>query len=431
MSIKISEQNFPEVTELVAQVKELIHQQFDYVKVKGEVTNLSRSSAGHYYFSLSDEKSLISSVLFRGDALRIPFVKSLKNGDIVDCIAELSVYEKRGNIQLIIKKLFSSGKEGAVQQAFEKTKLKLSALGCFDIEKKKEIPVFPGRVAIISAEGSAALQDFLNIYKRRSTQMDLIIVPSLVQGEAAVGNLLHSLEKITVFNQRNNDHKYDVVVICRGGGSMEDLWPFNNEDLAIKVSNFDIPVISAIGHQTDFTILDYVADLRAETPSAAAEILTEFQFRTSKEIESLKNKLITLIKEKRNLSHRKISQCDPRILKQSLLSMIIKYKNQFSRMQLLRRPEKYIRIYENMMDVDDLGNRLKVISKTNEKKRENRLDLVINLLEAYNPYNVLGRGYSIIKEKGVIASCLEYNKIEQGKLFSITFKDGDVDARKV
>src|SRR5690606_12931867 len=202
--------------------------------------------------------------------MRNPLIRNLKNGDKIVVVGPISVYQKRGSFQLLAKRIFPAG-EGQLKLQYERLKARLSQEGLFDIEKKKPIPKFPRRIAVITAEHGAALQDFLNVMERRSLWMDILIIPALVQGDGAPRSLLNALKKA------ESIEGVDVIVLTRGGGSIEDLWGFNDENLVRAIDNCTIPVISAVGHQVDFTLCDYVSDHRSETPTAAAEILSQPQ----------------------------------------------------------------------------------------------------------------------------------------------------------
>src|SRR5665647_366517 len=256
------------VSDLLSSIKDVLENHFHEVMVQGEVSNLSPSTSGHWYFSLSDDKASISCALFKMDALRNPLIRSLKDGDKIIIFGPLSVYSKRGTFQILAKRIMPAG-AGQLKLQFERLKAKLSAEGLFDLDIKKILPTFPQKIAVITAEHGAALQDFLNVIKRRSLWLDIIIIPALVQGDGAPRSLISALKKA------QNLDGVDVVVLTRGGGSMEDLWAFNDEELVRTIAACPIPVVSAVGHQVDFTICDYVSDFRSETPTAAAETLSQ------------------------------------------------------------------------------------------------------------------------------------------------------------
>ena len=252
-------------------------------------------------------------------------MRKLKDGDQVECVAELTVYEKRGTVQLIIKQIRVAGEAG-LKHEYERIKKKLESLGLFSLDRKKRIPSLPKKIGVITAPRSAAVQDFTNIIRRRGRIIDVVVIPSAVQGDNASSQVINGLEKVIAYNEKYSDSKIEVVVICRGGGSLEDLWAFNDERLSLKVSDFSLPVISAIGHQTDFCILDFVSDLRAETPSAAAEILTQKNFELQNQLESLKKRMQASVQVAIRNYQIRLERKTPYKLKQVLVSLVSFYQ---------------------------------------------------------------------------------------------------------
>jgi len=385
------------VTELLDQVKFIINRNFDYVAVKGEISNFSRSSQGHYYLSLSDKKSLISSVIFRGDSMRIPGVEKLKDGDVVEVVAELNLYERRGQVQLVIKKLSLVG-EGDLKAQFEELKKKLYNEGLFEASRKKIVPKYPRKIAVISAERSAALEDFINIHNRRSVSCDLLIVPGIMQGDGSSISVLNGLKKILRFQDIRTE-KIDCVVICRGGGSFEDLNSFNDEILARFVSEYPIPVISAIGHQTDYTILDFVSDIRAETPSAAAEILSQHEFQLKQKLAHLKVSLENKMNKFSIDVSRRLNFVKPINLQNILFRKIKKYSNFLDSITLFNRPEVTLGVYSYRQRMDEIQYKLKNVIQKDVTSRKTRLQRGHDLLNALDPNQVMVRGYAILKDE--------------------------------
>ena len=249
------------VSEAVNLIKRSLESEFFDLTIVGEVSNFTSSAAGHFYFTLSDKDASLSCAMFKMDAMRNPIIRKIRNGEKVYLRGPISVYAKRGTFQLLGKKILKYG-QGDLKAQFEFLKEKLRSQGFFDLENKKEIPRFPKKIAVVTAKQGAALQDFLNVMKRRSLSYDILICPALVQGDAAPASIIKALN---VISSRSD---IDLIVITRGGGSMEDLWAFNNEELVKCIYNLKAPVISAIGHQVDFTLSDFVADMRCETPTA-------------------------------------------------------------------------------------------------------------------------------------------------------------------
>lgn len=253
------------ISEFTSRVKYALESAIPSCWVRGEVSNLRIQSSGHAYFSLKDSGSQVSCVFFRGN--RSKSRVALREGMELILLGEISVYEPRGNYQLIVREVIESG-EGKLQIEFERLKQKLASEGLFDKEKKRPLPIIPQKIALITSPSGAALQDFIEILQRRKFTGSIFVFPSLMQGEQAAGNVIQQLDLI------EKSSLAEMVVITRGGGSMEDLWAFNNEALARHIAAFSLPVISAIGHEIDFTLTDFVADVRAETPSGAAELIS-------------------------------------------------------------------------------------------------------------------------------------------------------------
>ena len=258
-------QDILSVTQLNERIKQLLEAGFDLLWVEGEISNLRRPASGHMYFTLKDDKSQIRAVLFRHPASLGKRTFDPEDGLRVVCRARLGVYQPRGEYQLIVDFVEPLG-IGALQRAFEQLKARLSAEGLFDPSRKKSIPFIPGRIGVITSPTGAVIRDILHVSRRRFSSIDILIVPVRVQGPESPGEIVRALEDL------QNVSGVDVIILARGGGSLEDLAPFNDEGVARAIARCKVPVISAVGHETDYTIADFVADQRAPTPSAAAEI---------------------------------------------------------------------------------------------------------------------------------------------------------------
>lgn len=407
------------VSDLVASIKNFLEDQFQEVMVQGEVSNLSPSGAGHWYFTLSDENASLSCALFKGDALRNPLIKTLKDGDKIIVMGPISVYQKRGSFQLLGKRIFPAG-EGQLKLQYERLKAKLSQEGLFDIEKKKKIPSFPKRIAVITAEHGAALQDFLNVLDRRSLWLDVLIVPALVQGENAPKSLLNALQKA------QNIKDVDVIILTRGGGSLEDLWAFNDEQLVRAISNCSIPVISAVGHQVDFTLCDYVSDHRSETPTAAAETLSQPQTELKSRLlfcqSHLKSNLFKLFQHIQLLTQK----FHPRELLGLMKERIKDGQMRLSSIHLKDKASELIGLPEVSQRVDESIIKLEHALQMKGSRLSEKLNRFEHVLEALNPNKVLGRGYTYItsEEGKVLTSADEFNKKMTGTKIEIQFHDG-------
>ena len=266
------------VSELTADIRRLLEKQIGQIWVTGEITNCRAQSSGHVYFTLKDAAAQLNCIVFRTDALANR--AALQDGRKVILKGEMTVYEPRGQYQLRVLAVELQG-VGALQAAFEKLKEKLAAEGLFALDRKRPLPRFPQRIGLITSPTGAAIRDVLHVAQRRNPSLEIIFVPCAVQGPGAAGEIAAA---IALLNQWSHvpGRKLDVILLTRGGGSLEDLWAFNEEMVARAIFNSALPVVSAIGHEIDFTISDFVADLRAATPSAAAEILTEAAFSSCK-----------------------------------------------------------------------------------------------------------------------------------------------------
>jgi exodeoxyribonuclease VII large subunit len=262
------------VSQLTTQIRRLLEGQIGLIWVTGEITNLKLQPSGHIYFTLKDASAQLSCVLFRGELIvdRSP----LQDGKKVTLRGDITVYEQRGQYQLRVLEAELQGL-GALQLAFERLKQKLSAEGLFAKERKRALPKYPQRIGLVTSPVGAAIRDVLHVVERRNPSLQIILAPCRVQGEGAALEIAAAIRMLNQFNERT-EHKLDLVLLTRGGGSLEDLWAFNEEVVARAIYHSALPIVSAVGHEIDFTISDFVADLRAATPSAAAELITEGVF---------------------------------------------------------------------------------------------------------------------------------------------------------
>lgn len=418
------------VTEFVREIKNVLESSYRVVHVSGEITGLSRASSGHIYFSLQDADSLVSCALFKMDAFRNPLIKKIKNGDVVTCSGSVGVYQKRGTFQIIVKKIFPQG-QGMLKLQFEELKKKLAAEGLFDLSKKMAIPKLPKKIAVITAEQGAALQDFLEVYRRRCLWSDILVVPSLVQGENADKSLIKAINKVEKYS--HEVQPIDVLVITRGGGSLEDLWCFNSEKLVRRLYDLELPVISAVGHQVDYTLVDYVSDLRVETPSAAAEVLTTEQLRVKSQLEEAKKSLLQTISQKVRLSENRLIHASPRSLLKRLMDNLLSYSKRLNRLDLSNRLMELTQYHEKQWRLDSCRTNLSgQLSQYLRNYRERLASLSVRL-EALSPQNTLNRGYSFIQSPcgKVLSSKKDFKQLGAEDVFNINLKDGKIGARKV
>lgn len=413
------------VSQVVGLIKSTLEGQFRAVTITGEVSNLSPSAAGHWYFTLSDDNSAISVALFKMDAFRNPIIKNIKNGDQIIITGPISVYPKRGSFQLLAKKITVAGKGNLVQR-YEQLKKKLTTEGLFDLSIKSTIPKFPKKIAVITALKGAALQDFLNVMKRRSYWGEILIIPAVVQGDASAKTLIEAIQKA----QGVGD--IDVIVLTRGGGAIEDLWSFNDESLVREIYKCFIPVVSAVGHQVDYTLTDFVADMRCETPTAAAEIITQPYTEINQRISFVGHKL-------KNLLYRQHSQIDKRLKRISPIHVlhILKQKLHIQKtylegMDLKNRAFELTRVYENQMNLDDLIQRMQSSMKDTMARYGHKLDICETKIKGLNPREVLDRGYTIIQDdsNNVITNLKKFNKMKKNEKVNIQFSDGTTQVLK-
>ncbi|WP_434305926.1 exodeoxyribonuclease VII large subunit [Clostridium botulinum] len=382
------------VSQLNRYVKNTLDADFilNNASVKGEISNLKIHSSGHIYFSLKDVGSKINCVMFKSYAYNLKFAP--ENGMDVVALGNVSVYEKEGSYQLYVKDMKREG-IGDLYVAFEKLKEKLKEEGLFDDEHKKEIPKFSKKVGVITSPTGAALKDIINVTKRRNKGIELLIYPALVQGTDASRTLIEGIKIL------NKVEDVDIIILARGGGSIEELWAFNNEELAYAVYNSKKPIITGVGHETDFTIVDFVSDRRAPTPSAAAEIAVFDREVLINEIlnykYNIKNSMENIIKEKRN------------------------YLNLYKQKIEANSPTNIIvNEYKNIDNLKELLN-MKIEGKLNKEK--NKLSRLSSLLEAHNPLNVLKKGYTLIEDEGNNL-ITEKEALKKLNKINIIFKDG-------
>src|SRR5512145_692286 len=295
------------VSQLNDNIKAFLEEAFGVIWVEGEVSNLRRPASGHIYFTLKDDKSQIRAVYFR----QYGYVRNraagfdLEDGMKIICRAELSAYVPRGEYQLIVESVEPQG-VGALQKAFEQLKAKLAAKGLFDSARKKSLPYLPSCIGVITSSTGAVIRDILNVSKRRFPSVDILMAPTRVQGAEAAGEILAALKNLQASG------KADVIIIARGGGSLEDLAPFNDEALAREIFRSSIPVISAVGHETDFTICDFVADLRAPTPSAAAELAVPHRTDLEENLARLRLRLTAALRRQQDAKAERLASLTSR-----------------------------------------------------------------------------------------------------------------------
>ncbi|MCR4563774.1 MAG: exodeoxyribonuclease VII large subunit [Clostridiales bacterium] len=397
----MAEQTVITVSQLNRYIKAVIEENplMNNVFVMGEISNFKNHySSGHFYMTLKDENAAVSAVIYRANAQRIKY--DLYDGLNVIVRGRVSLYEKSGQYQIIIDDIQPQG-IGELTLAFEQLKQKLSQQGLFDTQYKKPIPKYPLKIGVITSATGAAIRDITNIISRRFPLAELIVYPVEVQGVNAAPSISKAIREM-------NEYKAaDVLIVGRGGGSIEDLWAFNEEKVALAVFESEIPVISAVGHETDFTICDFVADVRAETPSAAAELCAPDKESELIKISSLKNSA------EKSLSFR--------------------FENEKSKLSNLYEksilPSFFNTFNVNKMQIDMLCDNVNEKFKSSVVKKKNELSVIIKKLEALNPISVIGRGFSVaLKDEKVIRSI---NDVLTGDRIKLKVTDGEIDCEVI
>lgn len=389
------------VSELNNYIKKTLDNDFilNNLLVKGEISNLKYHSSGHIYFSLKDSISKINCVMFKSNSADLDF--KLAEGMEVIANARCSIYSGTGSLQLYIEKLQKEG-IGELHIKFEKLKKKLQDEGYFDEKYKKAIPNMTKRIGVVTSETGAVIRDIINVSKRRSSLIDIVLYPALVQGEGAYRTIIEGIKYF------NNTKSVDVIIIGRGGGSIEELWNFNEESLAKEIFKSKIPIISAVGHEVDFTISDFVSDYRASTPSQAAEIAVPLESDILNEIDSYNKRINEIVFNKFRYEKEKLAN----------------YKKILS----LNSPE--VILSNSYLELDRIEDRIKKLVFNKIEQEKIKIKSLNDILEAHNPINVLKKGYTIIEdnEENIISSKEKIKDLEE---FNIIFKDGKVKGKIV
>jgi exodeoxyribonuclease VII large subunit len=376
------------VSELSAEVRDMLERRFIDIWVEGEISNFKSSAAGHYYFTLKDDRAQLAAVCFRNAARLLRFKP--ENGKAFRARGRITTYEVRGEYQLVVEVLEPAGL-GTLQLAFEQLKEKLEKEGLFRPERKRSIPSLPRKVGIVTSRTGAALRDFLTVLKRRHNAVDVLIYPAEVQGDAASIQVMEGID----FLSRNTD--VDVIVIARGGGSMEDLWAFNEERVARAIVRSQKPVISAVGHEVDFTISDFVADLRAPTPSAAAEIVIQSKETLTQRVEHLEKRLQASIKERlSSLRHFLASKVGSRgfaVAEAQFRRLAQRVDDLTFRLEQIGRSGALVRSRAHRVEVCE--HRLESGMHRMLTKSQQAFTRIAHTLDALSPLAVLERGYSV------------------------------------
>ena len=429
------------VSQLNQRIKTLLERQHPQVTVVGELS-APKLSGGHAYFKLKDGGAVVSAVMFRQQLAKVGF--RLEHGLQVRIEGRVTLYAPSGQYQIVAESMALQG-QGALQQSFEALKAKLKEEGLFDAERKRELPRFPRRVSVVTSLQGAVLRDIIDVARRRWPAAQLLLSPVRVQGQECARSVCLALDQIRDYRER---HDVEVVIIARGGGSFEDLFPFSDEQLARKVADFPIPVVSAIGHETDYSICDFVSDVRAPTPSAAAEIVFPSQDEVHGQISQYQNRSTLVIQRKlNNLRH----------VQRQANQVLTRFRNRIrdDREELLRwESEIYQQVHARIQSLRSLivsatqridrlhpGRRLEVL-KTREallsQRRNDAIKRLVELkrselsaamvrLDALSPLSVLDRGYSVVTHGQRVVSSV--SELKKGSTIAVRFKDGIAEAQ--
>ena len=446
MQKDIVEQNKEIITvgELNRSAKYLLEDAFTNIAVIGEISNISRPSSGHIYFTLKDEDGAIGCAMWRSQATKLNFKP--EDGDKCILKGQVSLYPATGRYQLMVKSIEQAG-SGNLMHQFEQLKKKLDSEGLFDLSKKLSLPKSPKHIGVITSASTAAFQDILSTIKRRAPSSQISLSPAVVQGDAAAGSLIKALDRIIKFNENNTENSIDVVIIARGGGSIEDLWCFNNEDLARQIALFPIPTISGVGHEIDFTICDFVSDMRAPTPTASAEIVTEFSFQVFDKLSEIQNNLHRFIRISLKDKLQKIQFLKGNIKNPLLIlreksqkidnyelklkqNMKLNYSNNKQRFNLaiskFRDKSPAALIQENYSKINNIKELIKRGIKLKVSKNISALREFEKNLDILNPLSILERGYSIIQNKSG-SSIKSISEVESGDILTARLNKGFLD----
>ncbi len=381
------------VSDLNKYIKEKIanDENLSQILVKGEISNFKNHYTGHMYFTLKDENSLIKCICFKSYAEKLTFMP--KDGMKVIVLGSVSVFERDGIYQIYVKMMQEDGL-GDLYTKYQELKQKLEKQGLFDEEHKMKIPLLPRVVGVLSSQTGSVIRDIINVSTRRNPNVYIRLLPVPVQGEGAAEKIAEGIE----FMNRNK--LADVLILARGGGSLEDLWPFNEEIVAHSIYNSEIPIISAVGHETDFTIADFVADLRAPTPSAAAELAVPDVYELKRKIESLQDRLRMSLVKKVEVMKLRYDKC--------MASSVFK--------------DPYRKINDNYQIIDNLIKRIDSAIKIKQEKEKNRYIELVSKLDALSPLKTLSRGYSLTEKDGKIVK--SKNELKKGDIVDLRFTDG-------
>jgi len=424
------------VTQLTGLVRGVLEENFDHVWVEGEISNLSQPQSGYLYFTLKDPGAQLRAVMFRMAVRSLKFAP--KNGMRVLARGRITVYEARGEYQLVVEYLEPQGL-GALQMAFIQLKERLAKEGLFEEKRKKEIPALPQRIGVVTSPTGAAIRDILTVLSRRYSNVELLIVPVRVQGEGAAQEIAGAIDDL------NRYGRVDVMIVGRGGGSLEDLWAFNEEVVARAISRSAIPVISAVGHETDFSIADFVADLRAPTPSAAAELVVRSKTALTAEVSSLSHRMMMAMERRLETARGRVAGLSRAVqepsrvlgtLSQRLDDLSERLERQ-TRHRLTREGSRVeslscrLEVQNPAMQIKKVQEQVQALSLRSRHAMERRLvsareslNFAGATLNAVSPLATLSRGYSIARKLPRLEVVRDSSQIAPGDRLELTFSKG-------
>lgn len=366
------------------------------ILVKGEISNFKNHYTGHMYFTLKDENSLIKCIMFKSYAQKLNFMP--KDGMKVFILGGVSVFERDGVYQIYVKAMEEDG-VGDLYTKYQELKRRLEEQGLFDKEHKMLIPMYPKVIGVLTSQTGSVIRDIINVSTRRNPNVVIRLLPVPVQGEGAAEKIAEGIEYM------NRNKLADVLILARGGGSLEDLWPFNEEIVAHSIYHSEIPIISAVGHETDFTIADFVADLRAPTPSAAAELAVPDVYELKQKVLNYQNRLrMSLIKKVQIMKLR---------YEKSMSSFVFK--------------EPTRRIQENYIRIDNKVKQLENLIQAKQEREKTRYGKLVAKLDAYSPLKTLARGYAITQKDGKVVK--SKSELSTGDIIELRYSDGKVNAK--
>ena len=441
------------VSELTTQVKRLLEKQIGSVWVSGEITNFRlQGSSGHIYFTLKDAGAQLACVLFRQE--KVPHRDLMQDGQKVLLQGEVTVYEARGQYQMLVRAVELQG-VGALQLKFEQLKQKLAAEGLFAAERKRPLPRYPQRIGLVTSPTGAAIRDVLHVIQRRNPGLEIILAPSRVQGDGAAREIAAAIQLLNELNQsaiRNPRSALDLILVTRGGGSLEDLWAFNEEAVARAIFESELPVVSAVGHEIDFTIADFVADVRAATPSVAAELITEGVYASREFVADAAATMsfrarqgLERAREDFEVATQRLARVHPqrwlaeqaqrlddlhdsllRCARQGAREQRVTWQNLVARLKLVR-PRRTLKQYHEHLQLN--ARRLRELGKVQLREAKNQFSALESRLRLLGPEQVLARGYSITMDAASGEILRDAKKIKPGQRLRTRLKTGEVESR--